>query len=201
MEMFLSSEVTSRNVRGRVWFVLGLVAALGIPAISGTAEPPKSFSLADNSQAQVERKTLPPVDSDRLLAEDRERTNDPAKPLRFAVPADVHFTLQNSGTWKTLVDGSRIWRLRIYSPGAHSLNLGIARFDMPEGAKLWIYSPSHDEVQGPYTVRNRSAARSLFTPVVRGDEMVVEVYVPTGTAQPTVEIGTVNRGYRGFEKN
>jgi hypothetical protein len=201
MEMFLSSEVTGRKVWGCVRFVLGFVAALGIPAMGETREPPKSFSLADNSQAHVERKTLPAIDSERLLAEDRKRSEDPAKPQRFAVPADVHFTLQNSGSWQTLADGSRIWRLRIYAPGAQSLNLGIGRFDMPEGAKLWIYSPSHDEVQGPYTARNRSSAGSLFTPVIRSDEMVVEVYVPAGTAQPAIEIATVNQGYRGFKKD
>jgi hypothetical protein len=181
--------------------VLGFLTLLAIPAIARPAELPRSFSLADNSQAQVERKTLPAIDTDRLLAEDRERSKDPAKPQRFAVATDVHFTLQNSGSWQTLADGSRIWRLRIYSPGAHSLNLGIARFDMQEGPKLWIYSPSHDEVQGPYSVRERSPAGSLFTPVIRGDEMVVEVYVPAGVAQPTIEIATVNQGYRGFGKN
>jgi hypothetical protein len=201
MERRLSSEVTGPAVRRCIQLVLAFLAALGIPAIAGPGEPPRSFSLTDNSQAQVERKTLPAIDSDRLLAEDRERSKDPAKPQRFAVPADVHFTLENCGSWQTLTDGSRIWRLRIYSPGARSLNLAIARFDMPEGPKLWIYSPSHDQVQGPYTARYRSPAGSLFTPVIRGDEMVVEVYVPAGAAQPAIEIATVNQGYRGFGKN
>ena len=121
--------------------------------------------------------------------------------MRFAVSREVHFTLQNSGSWQTLEDGSRIWRLPIYSPGAHSLNLGITHFEMPEGAKLWTYSPSHDEVQGPYTARNRSADGRLFTPVIRGEETLVEVYVPAGAPQPTMEITTVNQGYRGFGKD
>ena len=201
MRMFPSAEVGSCNFRGCVLFVIGLIGALGIPTIGRTSEQPKSFALGDTSQALVERKTLPPVDSNRLLAEDRGHGKDPAQPLRFAVPVVVHFTLQNSGTWQTLADGSRIWRLRIHSPGAHSLNLGITRFDMPDGAKLWIYNPSHDEVQGPYTARNRSHLGSLWTPVIRSDEMVVEVFVPVGAAQPTIEIGSVNQGYRGFEKN
>jgi hypothetical protein len=167
--------------------------------IGRASEQPKSFALADKSQAEVDRKTLPPIDSNRLLAEDRGRSKD--QPLRFAIPVDVHFTLENSGTWQTLADGSRIWRLRIYSPGAHSLNLAITRFDMTEGTKLWLYNPRHDEVQGPYSARNRSAAGTLFTALIRGDEMLVEVYVPAGTAKPTIEIGHVNQGYRGFGKN
>jgi hypothetical protein len=181
---------------------LSLALAIVVFAVSGFAklyEEPKSFSLKDKSQEQVERKILPKVDTERLIAEDRARGKDPqhAAPHRFAVAADVSFTLDNSGTWQTLPDG-RLWRLRIQSPGAKSLNLGITRFEMPEGAKLWIYDPEHKHVEGPYTSRNRSHLGSLWTPIIEGEEMVVEVLVPAGVAQPVVEIGKVNSGYRGF---
>jgi lysyl endopeptidase len=197
--MFLSSKVSSGDVPTYVLFVTILVGAFGIQAFGRASEQPKSFALQDGSQAQADTKTLPPLESDRLLAEDRAHGKD--QPPRFAVPVDVHFTLENSGTWQTLADSSRIWRLRIYSPGAHSLNLAITRFDMTEGTKLWIYNPSHDEVQGPYTARNRNAVGTLFTPVIRGDEMLVEIFVPAGSAKPAIEIGRVNQGYRGFGKN
>jgi len=174
-------------------------------AVSGFAklyEEPKSFSLRDKSQDQVDRKILPKVDTAHLLAEDRARDKDPQHPgpYRFAVAADVAFTLDNSGTWQNLADG-RLWRLRIQSPGAKSLNLGITRFDMPEGAKLWIYDPGHTHGEGPYTARNRSHLGSLWTPIIEGDEIVVEVFVPTGVAQPAIEIGKVNQAYRGFGTN
>ena len=71
---------------------------------------------------------------------------------------------------------------------------------MPEGAKLWIYDPAHKHVEGPYTARHRSHLGSLWTPIIEGDEIVVEVFVPTGVPQPVVEIGKVNQGFRGFQK-
>jgi lysyl endopeptidase len=81
-----------------------------------------------------------------------------------------------------------------------SQNLGITRFNMPRGAKLWIYDPEHAHVEGPYMARHRSHMGSLWTPVIEGDEMVVEVFVPTGVAKPDLEIRKANQGYRGFDK-
>ncbi len=185
----------------RVVFLAALVLVLAVSSFAKMYEEPRSFSLKDKSQEQVERKVLPKVDVERLLADDRARGKDPQhpRPHRFAVAVDVVFTLSNSGTWQTLPDG-RLWRLRIQSPGAKSHNLGITRFDMPEGAKLWIYDPEHTHVEGPYTSRHRSHLGSLWTPVIEGDEIIVEVFVPTGVSQPGIQISKVNQGYRGFEK-
>jgi len=200
------------------WFIKGLLGCVVLPArtlflavlvlvppvsvFAKMYEEPKTFSLDDKSQERVERKVLPKIDAERLLAEDRARGKDPQRPgpQRFAVAADVAFTLRNSGTWQTLPDG-RLWRLRIQSPGAKSLNLGITRFNMPDGAKLWIYDPGHKHVEGPYTARNRSHRGSLWTPIIEGDEIVVEVFVPAGVSQPVVEIRKANQGYRSFEKD
>jgi lysyl endopeptidase len=179
----------------------GLALVLAVSAFAKMYEEPRSFSLKDKSQEQVERKILPVIDVERLLAEDKlhgKNTQEPG-PLRFAVAADVAFTLENSGTWQTLPDG-RLWRLRIQSPAAMNLSLGITRFDMPEGAKLWIYDPEHKHVEGSYTSRHRSHLGSLWTPVLEGNEIVVEVFVPTGISQPVIEIGKVNQGYRSMRK-
>ena len=199
MEVLLSSAPVGRKAWRWVFSITTLAMSLAIPVTSWASELPKSFGLEGPSQTQVDQKTLSPIDRDRLLAEDDGRSKD--HPFRFAVPEDVHFTLENSGTWQALPDGSRIWRLRINSPGARNLSLGITRFDISDGAKLWVYDPSHGEVRGPYTARNRSTAGSLFTPVIQGEEIIVEAFVPAGAAKPTIEIGRVNKGYRGFEKN
>jgi hypothetical protein len=185
----------------RTLFLAVPVLALPVSGFAKMYEEPKSFSLKDESQEKVQRKILPKVDTERLRAEDRlrDRNSQRPSPMRFAVAADVAFDLNNAGTWQTLPDG-RLWRLRIQSTGATSLNLGITRFEMPDGAKLWIYDPGHEHVEGPYTSRHRSNLGSLRTPIIEGEEMVVEVFVPAGISQPVVEIGKANHGYRGFTK-
>jgi lysyl endopeptidase len=176
---------------------------LGYPA-SGFAkmyEEPRSFSLQDKSLEQVERKVLKKIDPKSLLAEDRKRGKDARRPgpLRFAVTEEVAFNLENSGTWQTVSDG-RIWRLIIQSPGAVSQNLGITRFDLPKGAKLWIYDPGRKQVEGPYTSNHRSRHGRLWTPIIKGDEIVVELFVPSGAPKAGIVISKVNKGYRAFDK-
>jgi lysyl endopeptidase len=173
-----------------------LVLMLALAGFAKMYEQPRSFALNDKSQDHVEVKSLPKFDTTSLVAEDQEQAKDRLhpRPRRFAVAANVAYTLDNSGAWQNVSDG-RLWRLRIQSPSAKSLNLGITRFDMPEGSKLWIYDPAHKHVEGPYTYKNRSQVGSLWTPVIEGDEIVVEVFVPTGVSEPVIQIGKVNQGY------
>ncbi|HEX6901701.1 MAG TPA: Ig-like domain repeat protein [Thermoanaerobaculia bacterium] len=185
--------------------MLCLAAVILIPAsaFARMEEEPRSFSLAGGAKAleQIQRKILPKVDVELLLEQDRAhlKTLQSPEPLRFAIANDVVLTLKNSGTWQKLDDG-RLWRLRIHSPGAVSHNLGITRYDMPRGAKLWIYDPDHKHVEGPYMTRHRSQDGSLWTPVVEGEEIVVEVFVPKGVRLPVLEIRKANQGYRDFTK-
>lgn len=178
-----------------------LVLLLPVSGFAKMYEEPKSFSLQDKSLNQIDRKTLTEIDVESLLAEDRKRGKTPQRPgpLRFAVTEDVNFDPNNSGTWQDVPNG-RIWRLRIHSPGAVSHNLGITRFELSEDAKLWIYNPSRKHVEGPYTSRDRSHRGSLWTPIIVGDEIVVELFLPTGASHSVVEIRKVNKGYRSFGK-
>ncbi|MGO1072499.1 hypothetical protein [Lysobacter sp. CA199] len=183
--------------------ILAVLALLPLDAVAAEMdEAPRSFSLQHTSLAAVQRKTLGAVDAQRWLAEDRARakTAQRPQPIRFAVDAGVAFDLNDSGTWQQLADG-RLWRLRIQSPGAVSHNLGMTRFDLPVGVKLWIYDPARKHVQGPYLAHHRSSRGRLWTPIIQGDEIVVEVFVPIGATQPAITIGQVNQGYRDFGDN
>ncbi len=109
----------------------------------------------------------------------------------------VSFSPNSTGTWETLDDGSKVWRLRISSPGALSMNLGLERFDLPAGAKFWIHDAAGAQVQGPYTAKNRNNAGGLWTAVVLGDELVAELHLPAGS-DADMKIASVNHGYRFF---
>ena len=159
---------------------------------------PRSALPGVRSIDTIERREMPWVDVEALLAEDAERDRLRASgPARFAKDIFVAFTPNNSGTWETLDDGSRLWRLRIASAGALSLNLGLELFDLPEGAAFWVHEPNGSGVQGPYTRKNRNALGGLWTAVVLGDEVVAELQVPKG-ADADLRITKVNHGYRFF---
>lgn len=187
-------------------FTLPLATAVAVllSLVPGNAEaaPGRGVSpaLAGRATAvdRVERLELAPVNVAALRAEDaaRARSGAPA-PLRFAAPLDVDLSPATAGTWEPLDDGGRLWRLRVASPGALSLNLAFEPFDLPEGAALWLYGPDGSMVRGPYTAKDRNAAGALWTPVVLGDEVVVELHLPPGVERPAdLRVARVNHGYR-----
>ncbi|MCP4662109.1 MAG: hypothetical protein GY856_42445 [bacterium] len=184
-----------------------IVLALQLPIAAGPAaakmyRPPASFASDTGELTEVDRREMPPVDNTALLVEAKKlEEGSLGVPLRFAHAIAAGFDLGNSGTWELLDDGSRLWRLRIHSSKALHLNLGFTRFDLPEGAGLWIYNPASDYVEGPYTAEHRTAQGELWTPIIFGDEVVIELYVPAdATAPPAVELGFVNHGFRFFSQ-
>jgi hypothetical protein len=180
----------------------GISLALAVIAVCQTAEarrgPPPSSPPGAKSVEAVERMVMPEVNVNSLLAEDAERESAGRPvPARFAQGLPVVFTLANSGTWEELDDGSWLWRLRIASPGALSLSLGLKQFDLPTGAAFWVHDPDGASVQGPYTAENRNALGGLWTAVVLGDELVAELHLPAGK-EANLGIHLVNHGYRFF---
>ncbi len=188
---------------GRMLFFVAL--ALALPGLASGQEreyeAPRSFALEDKALEQVDRKTLQSIDREQLLAEDLERGKDAESPgpARFAVSEAATLDTESSGSWLDVSDG-RLWRLRIHSPGAVSHNLGFTRFDLPEGAMLWLYDKDGEGVLGPYTSKDRNSEGGLWTAVVESDELVIELFVPAGAGQAGLTIGSVNKGYRGLSK-
>ena len=166
---------------------------------TGAARPlPTAMEPGELPISAVETRVMPMVDTVALEAEDLVRGSS-GRPLapRFAKNFQVTYTLDNSGTWETLNDGSRRWRLRLVSPGALSLNLGLERFELPTGAEFLIFAPDGSGAQGPYTTTNQNGNGGLWTAAVIGEEIVVELRVPKGE-KATIEINSVNHGYRFF---
>lgn len=158
---------------------------------------PVSFNLPATSLPRIDRREMQPIDRGSLLAKEREVAQSQQRPgpARFAVSEEVALSPENSGTWQDVSDG-RLWRLAIRAPNALSINLSFSRFDLPEGAKLWLYDPARKLVQGPFSARDRSPRGRLATPIIEGEEIVVELFAPTGAARPVVVIGSVNKAFR-----
>ncbi|WP_257389524.1 PKD domain-containing protein, partial [Tahibacter caeni] len=148
---------------------------------------------------------MPAVDVAALTREDATRRARDLPP-RFAAPIAVQITPENAGTWETLDAQTSVWRLRLTSPGAYSINLGFTRYHMPDGGRLLVY-PAGLKADGDRSlVRSFGAADNaehgqLWTPVVAGDDVVVEVVVPTAQRKALqLELTSVNHDYRGFNR-
>ena len=82
--------------------------------------------------AAVPVANVAPVDLDAVAREDVDRETAGLAP-RFAIPNPVILSPETDGAWEASGTGELIWRLRIASPGARSLNLGFTSYFMPGG--------------------------------------------------------------------
>lgn len=163
-------------------------------AAPGAAPPAQSVSPLEN----VELVMMPPVDTAALIAEDRLR---PAQdlPPRFAQPIGVRITPDTNGTWEPQADGMDLWRLRIASQDARSLNLGFGRYVMPAGGSLVVRTPDGKYVIGPFTDQDNDAHGELWTPVIPGSVVVIELRLPRDQrSQLQLALTSVNHGYTNF---
>jgi lysyl endopeptidase len=174
-------------------------------AISIMRETPRSFTAGGKALSEVDIKETG-CDNSMDLKKSSTAAGEPAvhlklKPFIFAIPIDVDWTPGNSGTWEVLADGSKLWRLRILSRKAKSLNLGITDFFLPPCVKLWLYNFNADYVEGPYEDKDKTN-NQLWTPVIPGEQMVVEIYVPAGIFYKLIRVGItkVNHGFSGVEQ-
>jgi len=186
----------------RFWsstLIAAVALCLGSPIgfAAGGGAVPRSVLPGVNPLDSVERHEMPWFDVEALRAEDAERERSGVPSPRVGKVLQVEYSLDTSGTWEVLEGGSRLWRIRISSPGALSLSVTLERFDLPEGARFWVHAPDGSEVQGPYTKSNRNAVGGLRTAVVLGDELVAELHLPKGS-EADLAIQSVNHGYRGF---
>ena len=70
--------------------------------------------------------SMPILDIEKLLLEDENRP--PATPFRYGYKFNVNLNLQNSGEWKSLENGDRIWTLSIKSEDAKAISIEYDNF-------------------------------------------------------------------------
>ena len=159
----------------------------------------KPYAFTHQLSSYMEVKIMPPVDVESLLHEDAIARKD--VPYRFGYCFDVSYNLQNSGTWEKLSDGGKLWRLKILSQGAYSVNLIYDKFWLPEGAKFFIYNKDRSMTIGAFTSRNNKPYGKFATRLVKGDEIILEYYEPDNISQPgVISISKVIHAYRNIFK-
>ncbi|NRA48542.1 MAG: trypsin-like peptidase domain-containing protein, partial [Phaeodactylibacter sp.] len=151
-----------------------------------------------SSLSGVSTIVLPALDNEALLQEEMDNRG-PNRAPRFAQRQEVDLRPSSAGSWENLAGGLQRWRVRIQSPGAHSLNLGFTEYYMPPGGELRIYDPAQSDVLGPFTPSDNEGHQQLWTPVLGGDEIVLEVTLPA-VERPNLRLRltSVNHDFLNF---
>lgn len=141
--------------------------------------------------------TMPSFDVQRFLDEDAALASYSDMPFRYGKIFETDYNLNNSGTWETLSDGSRVWRFKIRSENAMSINLSYKDFHMPKGATFFVYNPNKNFVYGAFTALNNAEDRQFATTPVPGNEIVLEYYEPVYSAgKGSLSVAQVVHAYK-----
>ncbi len=120
---------------------------------------------------------------------------------RFAHPIEVNFNPKEHGTWESVGDQA-IWRLVIESKGAHSLNLGFAKFHLPSSAALYIYDYEGKERVRPFVSADNEEHEQLWTPLISGDKLIVEINIALADKNSLeLELIYVNHDFMDIQKS
>ncbi len=184
--------------------LFNVLVLLAAPLCAFAAAPSASLGVADPSPATALH--FPAPDRDKLAREDAA-ADKLGTPYRYGIGRKVETVSidgekSTGGEWTELADGRSLWRQKVVSDGAKSLDFGFTRYRLPHDAQLWISAGAKGGVQGPYTDQHNQASGQLWTAMVAGDTALIELIVPT-QARPflQLELGYVNHGYRdAFER-
>lgn len=92
-----------------------------LPIFAQNTNPPLSFGNSSIlNPNQIQTINLPTFNNSYLMYQDSLASiNDSIKSSNFGKAILINCGLNNSGTWETLPDSSKLWRLRIVSVNAY----------------------------------------------------------------------------------
>lgn len=158
-------------------------------------EPGTPASTRATLAAEVPKKVLLVPQAARLPG---SVPADEGGPFRYGLELRVGLGLANAGLWEQVPEtGELVWRLELDSPGAFSLGVVFERFDLPTGAKVYLYDPARSQVLGAYGESAENPNGILAVQPLRGDRVVIEYVEPAGTlGRPELVVGTLVHDYR-----
>jgi hypothetical protein len=184
-----------------LYFALGILNLTGLSVFAQISQPGTPWGLKEEKAGFINPlnwETMPQVNIDVLIEEDRVFDTIRAIPFRFGKNIDVNINTKNAGTWSYFNDGSKLWQLGIQSKGAVSLNFTFENYILPEGAKLFIYSPDGKHVIGAFTSLNNQDDGFFATTLLPGDKAIIEYYEPAKVHfKGEFNLFRVTHGYRG----
>jgi hypothetical protein len=176
-------------------FCLCLPVIRPLAQISEGGMPYSSALLNLKSQAAIPKFIMKALDTGRLLAEDQLHPS----PYRYAVFEDTVIDLKKTGKQDVIPGIGTIWRLRITSPQAKSMQIMFRRFVLPPGSTVFLYNENQTIIKGAFTQKNMHPDSTLVLADFPGRSMTVEYFEPD-QAEFSGEaiIGSISQAYKSI---
>lgn len=167
---------------------------LGLTPVESSAQ----YNLSANQLRAIPSLPLPLQDNEALITKELA-SRKPGRSISFAVALATAVRPTTHGAWS--VEGNdSVWRLRVASAGAKTLNLGFSEFHLPAGANFYLLSPQ--EQYGPFTKADNEEHNQFWTPIIEGEELLLELRVPTPLKKRAqLFLTAVNHDFQGITKS
>lgn len=185
-----------RNLLLTVFISLSVSAQVAFSQISQHGNPVSFNTKGMDLQKNIPTSTMPAVDVQQLSAEDIMNDRNKEIPWRFGCNIPVNIDIR-SGVNDILPNGDKLWRLRVYSQGAFSLNFAFDNYKLPKGAKLFLYNENKTRVYGAFTDFNNQQDGIFATTLLEGESIIFEYYEPSDAQfAGSLHLSRVTHGYR-----
>ena len=126
---------------------------------------------------EIEAVNLTKPDPSALLAEDQNREKK-GELYRIGTSIETAICPSTHGSWTSLPDGGKVWRLKIHSDEAKALGLYFDKFYLVKGAQLFVYSEDKSQIIGSFTSENNQSSGNFATEMIFGSNAIIELYLP-----------------------
>jgi hypothetical protein len=140
---------------------------------------------------------MPPFDGDSAARAEEAGGTGSLRGYRFARTFATDIRKSRDFELTVLSDGTRVWRARLRSERAFSINLLLTDVHIPEGGRLFVYNAEGSHVVGSFDRRNCGESGLLPIRPVAGEEITVEYSEPAGSVfEGDFTVAQVNHDFR-----
>ncbi|TNE56237.1 MAG: T9SS type A sorting domain-containing protein [Bacteroidetes bacterium] len=140
---------------------------------------------------------LPALSNQKLKSLYQEQNElDAFKIKQYGHPINAEIDFFKAAQKVILRNGNAIYRFRIKSSNAVSLNLIFSRFSLAPGCELSLVAFDKSAFVGSYTSRNNNQAQVLGTDLINTDDLIIELYEPK--SQEGLSKLVIGRAIHGF---
>ena len=115
--------------------------------------------------------------------------------FNYGVQRFMEIDVISHGEWIDIENGWRLCRLVVESPGAVMLSLQFDRWELPEGALVYLYDDARENFIGGFDRTNRAPDGTMATAVLPGDRIIVEYRIPPMREVGELRIASLTHGH------
>ena len=160
---------------------------------------PKSMNLKlENTINEYETQSF---DYNLIKAQDQEDIEN-GKPYKFGHNISVDINFFEKANLTILKNGDKVYRLKIISQDALSLNFIFNNFQLSKNSELFLYDEEYSNIIGAFTHLNNKPNRRFSTTPIFSDTIIIEFYEPFNIPNDSkINISNIIHGYKNLNNN